>query len=190
MSLLLSSSSPRLAFLITNSFHPDYEFFPPRSVFITFTGQLDNLNILFGILLINDCFFCLNRIDELLPVYVASSRFPLLPIAPMLLPVKHGHVADETVSKENVLSLISQNEPSVVPVAMPPFLDHVHRAFETLNVRSLMQVNTSWHSKKKMQFGRIMEFGLKSNEPGVVLVEYIMLFTSTKTLIFIQTLTC
>ncbi|KAI3721801.1 hypothetical protein L2E82_32819 [Cichorium intybus] len=64
---------------------------------------------------------------------------------------------DETVSKEKVLSLISQNEPLVVPVAMASklsvedcetsielleslFLDHAHRAFETLNVRSLMQV--------------------------------------------------
>lgn len=79
--------------------------------------------------------------------------------------------ADETVSKEKVLSLISQNEPSVVPVAMASklsvedcetsielleslFLDHAHRAFESLNVRSLMQLlltflcHSSWDIRK------------------------------------------
>ncbi|KAL4557543.1 hypothetical protein LXL04_035724 [Taraxacum kok-saghyz] len=79
--------------------------------------------------------------------------------------------ADETVSKEKILSLISQNEPSVVPVAMVSklsvedcetsiellesfFVDHAHRVFETLNVRSLMQLiitflcHSSWDIRK------------------------------------------
>lgn len=79
--------------------------------------------------------------------------------------------ADETVSKEKVLSLISQNEPSVVPVAMVSklsvedcetsielletlFMDHAHRVFETLNVRSLMQLllmflcHSSWDVRR------------------------------------------
>lgn len=79
--------------------------------------------------------------------------------------------ADETVSREKLWSLISQNEPSVVPVAMTSklsledcetcielleslFVDHPQRVFETLNVRSLMQLiltflcHSSWDIRK------------------------------------------
>ncbi|XP_076949401.1 protein ILITYHIA-like isoform X2 [Bidens hawaiensis] len=79
--------------------------------------------------------------------------------------------ADESVSKEKIWSLLSQNEPSVVPVAMAPklsvedcetcielleslFVDHPHRVFETLHVKSLMQLliaflcHSSWDIRK------------------------------------------
>ncbi|KVI07286.1 Armadillo-like helical [Cynara cardunculus var. scolymus] len=79
--------------------------------------------------------------------------------------------ADETVSREKLWSLISQNEPSVVPVAMTSklsledcetcielleslFVDHPQRVFETLHVRSLMQLiltflcHSSWDIRK------------------------------------------
>ncbi|KAJ9546026.1 hypothetical protein OSB04_025733 [Centaurea solstitialis] len=79
--------------------------------------------------------------------------------------------ADETVSREKLWSLISQNEPSVVPVAMTSklsledcetsielleslFVDHSQRVFETLHVRSLMQLiltflcHSSWDIRK------------------------------------------
>ncbi|XP_071733980.1 protein ILITYHIA [Rutidosis leptorrhynchoides] len=79
--------------------------------------------------------------------------------------------ADETLSKEKVWSLISQNEPSVIPVAMASklstedceicidllqslFVDHHHRVFEILHVRSLMQLilvflcHSSWDIRK------------------------------------------
>ncbi|KAI3785034.1 hypothetical protein L1987_44143 [Smallanthus sonchifolius] len=79
--------------------------------------------------------------------------------------------ADENMLKEKIWSLISQNEPSVVPVAMAPklsvedcetcnelleslFVDHSHRVFETLHVKSLMQLiltflcHSSWDIRK------------------------------------------
>nr|XP_043618177.1 protein ILITYHIA [Erigeron canadensis] len=79
--------------------------------------------------------------------------------------------ADETVSKEKVWSLIAQNEPSVVPVAMASklsvddcetcidlleslFVDHSHRVLDILHVKSLMQLiltflcHSSWDIRK------------------------------------------
>ncbi|MFS7937446.1 putative armadillo-like helical, translational activator Gcn1, TOG domain-containing protein [Helianthus anomalus] len=79
--------------------------------------------------------------------------------------------ADENVSKEKIWSLISQNEPSVVPVALASklsvedceasielleslFVDHPHRVFETLHVKSLMQLiivflcHSNWNIRK------------------------------------------
>ncbi|PWA68142.1 ILITYHIA [Artemisia annua] len=103
--------------------------------------------------------------------------------------------ADETVSKEKIWSLISQNEPSVVPVAMAPklsvedcetcielletlVLDHPHRVFENLNVKSLMQLlltflcHSSWDIRKAA-YGctkRILSASPKLFE--ILLVEY------------------
>ncbi|KAD4888101.1 hypothetical protein E3N88_20174 [Mikania micrantha] len=79
--------------------------------------------------------------------------------------------ADEIMLKEKIWSLILQNEPSVVPLAMAPklsvedcetcielleslFVDHSHRVFETLHVKSLMQLiltflcHSSWDIRK------------------------------------------
>nr|GEV72458.1 protein ILITYHIA [Tanacetum cinerariifolium] len=103
--------------------------------------------------------------------------------------------ADETVSKEKIWSLIAQNEPSVVPIAMAPklsvedcetciellealFLDHPHRVFENLNVKSLMQLlltflcHSSWDIRKAA-YGctkRILSASPKLFE--ILLVEY------------------